>query len=482
MSRGAGEGAPEACEPIVIRNRRVCEYYARNPHVSAEAVNLVVLDLFEALGRDLTASLTNATLTDLVRSVGELHAALPARLHEAQQGFAESVRMIVGMATADNTERVLGALQRTTDGYVDQLRLHLPKGGGADEVLAGVRSELREQLAAQLSSANELTSHALEAKVAASLQPLYAFVSSSQDGVLARLDGLRDDVGTGRAEGARLSTELGEFLSRYKGSSQFKGQCSEHELAGLLNEAWPTAEVQNTTGLKGSGDFVLRREGRDDVMVENKNYEANVNLDETKKFIRDANALGTHAVMLSQRSGIASKPNYFVELNGSKVLVYVHHVNYSAEKVRLAVDLIDGLGERLREVALLTQQHGGHALDGGGGDGGCTVLSAEALANVQAEYARFVQRKDEMHQQLRDMGKSVKGMQGLLDEMRLPELGAILNKKFASASNERHVCPVCKMAFGSKRSLASHLKKHKVADEAADEGVAEAAAAADGSP
>lgn len=468
MSRGTAEAAP--IEPIVIRNRRVCEYYARNPHVSAEAVNLVLLDLFEALGRDLTASLTNATLTDLVRSVGELHAALPARLREAQQGFAESVRAIVGTATGDNAERVLAALQRTADGYVDQLRLHLPKGGGADEVLAGVRSELREQL----SSASELTSHALEARVATSLQPLYAFVSSSQEGVLARLDGLRDDVGTGRAEGARLSTELGEFLSRYKGSSQFKGQCSEHELAGLLNEAWPTAEVQNTTGLKGSGDFVLRREGRDDVMVENKNYEANVNLEETKKFIRDANALGTHAVMLSQRSGIASKPNFFVELNGSKVLVYVHHVNYSAEKVRLAVDLIDGLGERLREVALLAQQHGG----GDDGGGGCAVLTAEALANVQAEYARFVQRKDEMHQQLRDVGKTVKGMQGLLDEMRLPELGAILSKKFASASNEQHVCPVCKMAFGSKRSLASHLKKHKAADEAADE----AASAAGGSP
>ena len=52
-----------------------------------------------------------------------------------------------------------------------------------------------------------------------------------------------------------------------------------------------------------------------------------------------------------------------------------------------------------------------------------------------------------------------------LDEMRLPELSSLLNKKFASASNEQHICPVCKMAFGSKRSLASHLKKHKAGGE-----------------
>lgn len=442
---------------ILIRNRRICEYYERNPHVDVEAVNLVVLDLFEALGKDLAASLTNAKLGELVQSVAELRTGLPARLHESNQMFLESVKLIVGMSTGENTERVIAALQRSADGYVDQLKLHMPKLSGAEEVLAAVRGELQRHMAAGA----EASAQSLEAKVISTLQPLYTFVSSNQDQLSTKLDGLREDVGTGRTSTDRMSAELGEFLSKYGASSQFKGQCSENRLSSLLSETWPTAEVQNATALKASGDFIMRRAGCDDVMFENKNYEANVDISETKKFIRDANELGTHAVLLSQRSGVASKPNFFVELNGSKVLVYVHHVDYSAEKVKMAVDLIDALALRLRELSLLQQQQGGggEGVEGGGSAGDeCTVITLEVLGNIQAEYQRFVQGKEAAVQQVRDFSKT---MLARIEEMRLPELSGLLNKKFASASNEQHLCPVCKLPFGTKRALASHLKKHK---------------------
>lgn len=432
---------------IVIKNRRICDYYERNPHVDVEAVNLVVLDLFEALGKDLSTSLMNAKLSELVHSVAELRTGLPARLHESNQMFLESVKLIVGMSTGENTERVIAALQRSADGYVDQLKLHMPKLSGAEEVLSVVRSELQSHMAAGA----EASAQSLETKVTSTLQPLYTFVSSNQDQLSTKLDGLRDELGYGRTSTERMSTDLGEFLSKYGASSQFKGQCSENRLSSLLSETWPTAEVQNTTALKASGDFIMRRMGYDDVMFENKNYEANVDISETKKFIRDANELGTHAVLLSQRSGVASKPNFFVELNGSKVLVYVHHVDYSAEKVKMAVDLIDALALRLREVSLI---------QGGEGEGGdeCTVITLEMLGNIQAEYQRFIQGKDLAVQQVRDFSKT---MLLRIEEMRLPELSGLLNKKFASASNEQHICPVCKLPFGTKRALASHLKKHK---------------------
>jgi hypothetical protein len=122
--------------------------------------------------------------------------------------------------------------------------------------------------------------------------------------------------------------------------------------------------------------------------------------------------------------------------------------------VKMAVDLVDSLGARLHEVAMMQQEDG--IADG------CTVLTAECLGNIQAEYSRFVQQKDDMMVKLRDSHKATLSM---LDAMRLPELSGLLNKKFASAANEQHICQICKLAFGSKRSLASHLKKHKAAGE-----------------
>ena len=37
-----------------------------------------------------------------------------------------------------NTERVMGALQRSADGYVDQLKVHLPRTGDAAALDAGL--------------------------------------------------------------------------------------------------------------------------------------------------------------------------------------------------------------------------------------------------------------------------------------------------------------------------------------------------------
>ena len=435
---------------ILLRNKRICDYYQRNPHISAEAVNLVILDLFEALGRDLTASLTNTTLADLVRSIRDLQTSLPTRLHESNQMFLDNLKMIIGMATCDNADKVIAALQRTTDGYVEQLKIHFPKHNGFDEVISIIRNELQKQF----TSSADINANALEAKVTSSLQPLYTFFATNQEHMTTRLDGLKKDTTITRQEGNKIATELSEFLSKYKASSQFKGQCSENQLGTLLNHTWPMADITNTTAIKASGDFIIKRDGYDDIMIENKNYEANVNIEETKKFIRDATTLGMHAVMLSQRSGIASKPNFFIEFNGLKVLVYVHNVEYSPDKVKMAIDLIDSLSSRLRDVALM-QHENGH------GDGH-TIISAECLTNIQAEYSRFIQQKDELLTKIRD---SHKFTLSLLDAMRLPELNSLLNKKFASANNEQHICHICKLAFGSKRSLASHLKKHKAAGD-----------------
>ena len=38
--------------------------------------------------------------------------------------------------------------------------------------------------------------------------------------------------------------------------------------------------------------------------------------------------------MMSQLSGIASKPNGFIEINEDKILIYLHYVDYSQEKLK----------------------------------------------------------------------------------------------------------------------------------------------------
>jgi hypothetical protein len=285
----------------------------------------------------------------------------------------------------------------------------------------------------------------LDSKIVMMQQPIYTFLSSSQEQLTSKIDHLKDETNFNKTKNDELMTELGDFLNKYKSSSQFKGQCSENMVETILNKMYPTAEVINTTALKASGDFILKRTGKPDIMIENKNYEANINIDETKKFIRDANEVKTHAIMMSQFSGIVSKPNGFIEINDGNVLIYLHNVDYSQDKIKMAIDIIDNLSVKLDEISNL-EENTGHS------------ISKECLERINDEYQKFQFQKETLTNTIKDMNKK---MLSQVDEFKLPNLSMYLNDKFASIQNQQHICEFCNAPFQTKRSLASHKKMHK---------------------
>jgi hypothetical protein len=283
-------------------------------------------------------------------------------------------------------------------------------------------------------------------------QPIYTFISSSQEQMTTKLDNMREETRTSNATNDRLACELNDFLVKYKTSSQFKGQASENMLGTILNKMYPEAEIVNTTSLKASGDFLITRSNRQTIMIENKNYEANVNIDETKKFLRDVNEQKTHAIMMSQFSGIATKPNGFIEINDGKVLIYLHNVEYSQDKIKMAIDIIDNLSEKLEEISSFEENDG-------------YLINKDALERINEEHQRFLTQKDIMNNTIKEFNKKLTAQ---LEELKFPNLAIYLNDKFASIQNQQFICDVCNMQFQTKRQLGSHKKIHKKVK--ADEG------------
>ena len=452
MSRGSdsdGERMSEAHneDVVVLRDRRVCDFYRRNPGVSADRVNRKVVEMFESLGVDdsstTTSSLTSAALGELLESVrevkgemGRLGDGVALRMHEGNQAFLENVRTVVGHHASENAERVMGALQRTSD---------------AAALLEGVRSELREQLA----SASESTSQTVEARLHSSMQPLYAYFSSNHEQVASRLDGLRDEVGAGRAESGRLSSEMGEFLSKHKNSS-LKGAMGENRLEGVLSEVWPTAEVLNTTGQRACCDFRLVREGKADVLVETKAYDRNVNAEEVRKFQRDCEEQALSGVFLSQSSGVSGRPNYHMEVRGARVLVYVHNVDYDRAKIKMAVDVVDVVSERLAEMA----GSGSGSGSGSEGEGASLELTVPqyVLEEVGKEYTEQMRAAEELGATLRESHK--RAMEQVVRVGAMPSLGRLLVTHLGDAYRPpgRIVCDICNV-YEAKNAKA--LTAHK---------------------
>ena len=446
----------------VINNKRIFDYYKANTNVNIETMNLILLDFMEQLGNDMTKVLSNSVfgeilsnVKDIKQQVNSFNDTIGVKMQEHNKSFMETTKLIISASSSENTDKIAQLLNRNTDSFIERINFSIPKTQDENnkkiqDNLLAFQKVINEDIKSYLSTNNSETSlkefiGSLDAKIMTMQQPIYTFISSNQEQLNAKLSSLRDDSVSNKSANDKVMSDLNEFLTKYKTSSQFKGQCSENMLGNVLNKMYPIAEVLNTTALKASGDFLLKRLGKQPILLENKNYETNVNVDEIKKFLRDVNEQKTHAIMMSQYSGIVSKPNGFIEINDGKVIIYLHNVDYSADKIKMAIDVIDILSERLDEISNVEE------IDG-------YVIKKEVLDKINDQFQIFLSQKEVVLTTLKEMNKKLTTQ---IEDMKIPDLSLFLNDKYASIQNQQFSCEICNLPFQNKRSLASHKKCHK---------------------
>jgi hypothetical protein len=445
-----------------INNKRIYDYYKANANVNIEAMNLILLDFMEQLGNDMTKVLSNSVfgeilsnVKDIKQQVNSFNDTIGVKMQEHNKSFMETTKLIISASSSENTDKIVQLLNRNTDSFIERINISIPKTQDEhtkkiQENLLVFQKTINEDIKSYLSTNNSETSlkefiGSLDAKITTLQQPIYTFISSNQEQLNSKLSSLRDDSMSYKSANEKVMGDLNDFLTKYKTSSQFKGQCSENMLGNVLNKMYPTADVLNTTALKASGDFLLKRTGKQTILIENKNYEANVNIDEIKKFLRDVNEQKTHAIMLSQYSGIVSKPNGFIEINDGKVIIYLHNVDYSSEKIKMAIDVIDILSERLEEISNVED------IDG-------YIIKKEVLDKINDQFQLFLSQKEVVLTTVKEMHKKLTAQ---IEDMKIPDLSLFLNEKYASIQNQQFACEICNLPFQNKRSLAAHKKCHK---------------------
>ena len=443
-------------------NKRIYDYYKANTNVNIESMNLILLDFMEQLGNDMTKVLSNSVfgeilsnVKDIKQQVNSFNDTIGAKMQEHNKSFMETTKLIISASSSENTDKITQLLNRNTDSFIERINFSIPKTQDENnkkiqDNLLAFQKTINEDIKSYLSKNNSETSlkefiGCLDAKITTMQQPIYTFISSNQEQINTKLTSLRDDSLSHKSANEKVMSDLNEFLTKYKTSSQFKGQCSENMLGNVLNKMYPTAEVLNTTALKASGDFLLKREGKQTILIENKNYEINVNLDEIKKFLRDVNEQKMHGIMMSQYSGIVSKPNGFIEINDGKVIIYLHNVDYSADKIKMAIDVIDILSERLEEISNVEEMDG-------------YVIKKEVLDKINVQFQIFLNQKEVVLTTVREMNRKLIAQ---IDDLKIPDLSLFLNEKYASIQNQQFTCEVCNLPFQNKRSLAAHKKCHK---------------------
>jgi len=478
---------------IEIKNKRVWEIYNENKNISIETANVMLIDFIENIYNELSVDVNsninsqllsymkeskmqidnlkqniNNVNENLTKINSEMTNNMVLQFMNLKKDYIDDVRQIIHNSTLTTSEKLTSLMDKNNTHLIDKTTLILneviPKnqenlGSQIQLSIKKMHSQIMEDTNKLVKNNNNEKSFNeyignIETKYNTMMQsiqqPLYAFFTASENRITQNIDVLKETTSTSLSSQTKLQEELTEFLGKYNVSSN-KGKYGEQNLCNILNTVYPNAEIRDTTGVKSSGDFIMERLDKPTILFENKDYKQNINKDEIAKFIVDVDNQNTHGIFLSQYSGISFKQNYQIDIHKGKVLVYVQYCEYSIDKIRIAVDIIDNLSGKLEDVTHHDENNS---------------ISKEILDIINDEYQRYISQKEAMIVTLRDFQKKM-SMQ--IDDIKFPELDKYLSHKYAYVKSSCFTCDLCNnFTASSKQSLSAHKrgcqKRNKVFD------------------
>jgi hypothetical protein len=276
-------------------------------------------------------------------------------------------------------------------------------------------------------------------------QSLFNAIQSSESRTFTNIQQLNENIITQKRIQETLSAELNVFLNKYKSNSSVKGSVSETELYSLIQQILPRDFLVRCSKESCACDIRLTRKDKrlPNILFENKDYSATVNTEEVEKFERDLKMQNCHGIFLSQNSPIAYKENFHIDIINNIIHLYIPNANYDIEKIKLAINIIDSLAEKLNLIVLDPNEE-------------VYELSIDDFENLKKEYCDFANKKLEMIDFIKLMTKQLTDK---LDGIELP----VLKRLTIGNTETKNFCIICslcnKFNAKNKASLGAHMKK-----------------------
>jgi len=468
---------------IVIKNKRVYEFYEKHTNINIESANLLMIDFMDTIFNKMTKDIDSNINSQLLQFMSENKQQIDTIKHSltaindnvskmnsdivdkillqfinVKREYIEDVKNIVTNSSLTTNDKMNSLIERNNSHLIDKTSLiindvipknHEKYNREIQDSLIKFHSLILDDTNKLFKTLNNEKSlvefmNRFETKYTAMMQtiqqPLFAFLNAADERMTRNIDIIKEQTLSSTNSQSKVFDELSDFLNKYKVSSH-KGKFGEQNLCSILNNLYPSAEVKDTSSIKASCDFLMSRPEKPSILFENKEYDQNINKEEVQKFIRDVDEQKTHAVFISQYSGISFKQNFQIDIHKGCILIFIQNCQYSADKIKLAVDLIDSLYVKLDELQI---------------DNDDNSISKELLDDINAEYQLFIGQKDSMTTVLRDFNKR---MLTQIEEIQLPVLDKYLSNKYACVKNRRHVCDLCNTFSAiNKQALSAHKR------------------------
>lgn len=447
-----------------IHNTKVCAFYKSHPELDIENMNVWLVDILEKLQVDASQSIQSTlqgqvlecvreqlfSVREVLIRLGNLREQLVGNMHNLHKDYADQVvdkvrahqeqaREVARVEQVELTNKLVLATREAAE-HRDDERLRLTIQDTLDQLMRSTSATTNPKLDGLALSLKEIGS-TLEAKSSSTLQTMVAMLGNADERAQSQITTQK-----------RVLENLDEFLNRYRSSSS-KGQIGEVHLEHVLNELFPSAEVRTLTSTTASCDFMLQRKGKPLVLIENKDYTTNARPEEVAKFVRDIETQkGAHGIFLSQRSGITSKEDFQIDLHDGAVMVFVHNTEYSPEKIRLAISLVDVLVPKLAQVAEMDVCSN----DPLSSKTESVVLSRTLLSEIFEETREFAKQKETVINMHRQQSKQ---LSSAIEAFSLTRLESWLKTHFSLTHQTGFICDICNaFEVSTRRGLATHRR------------------------
>jgi hypothetical protein len=307
---------------LVLKNERVWSFYNSHKAIDFEKANLLLVDFLETMFNEMTNSQPNInaqllsfmqehnseitsiknSLSSLQNDINKTHSDVSTKLAIMKKEYLDEVALIVNNNILNANEKMSSILDKNSELVFSKTSLLfneiIPKNNDKlnteiQQCLKNLYDSLaKETIALSKNNSNEKSLNefisTFETKYASTIQtiqqPLYACLTSSEARISKNLEQIKETYAASIQPQTKIFDDLSEFLSKYNVSSN-KGKYGEQNLHSILNSLYQSADIKNTSGLKSSGDFIMRRLDKPAILFENKDYKYNVDKDEISKFI-----------------------------------------------------------------------------------------------------------------------------------------------------------------------------------------------------
>jgi len=462
-------------ENLTITDKTVVAFYNDNPHLDVNNINHIFIDILKQLSTNLSTKIDNtmtsqilSIVTDLKGELYKLNTEFSIKLNDTKKDYMSDMKELFSHSELFTTDTIYKTqdkmntlLEKSNETLLNKTTLLMneiiPKSN--DKNYASIEGCIKQffgTIAEDTKAWLRMNSYEKEDgfveaidkninKMFSTVQAsLFNAIQASESRTFSNIQQIHDNIVLQKQNQDSLTGELTTFLNKYKTNSSVKGSVSECELYSLLQKILPTDYLVRCSAEACSCDIRLTRKDKrlPNILFENKDYTATVNSEEIDKFERDLKLQRSHGIFISQNSPIAYKENFHIDIIGNLIHLYIPNAGYDVEKIKLAVNIVDSLAEKLNMNLAETNDE-------------VYEVSIDDFENLKKEFCDFANKKLEMLDLIKMITKQLTDK---LDAIELPVLKR-LTVGNTETKNLGIICSLCnKFNAKNKASLGAHMK------------------------